>query len=120
MNINLEGQLLPKDSKTVKWEKFEVPKDVSNVKIRFDYTPHVAEFENHINLLIYDSMDQFMGRYDRGYENFVVGLNASPAAKRLLPLPGTWKLALENHQLFSDIKYHIEIEFQEDDNLIYS
>jgi len=120
MNINLEGQLLPKDSKTVKWEKFEVPKDVSNVKIRFDYTPHVAEFENHINLLIYDSMDQFMGRYDRGYENFVVGLNASPAAKRLLPLPGTWKLALENHQLFSDIKYHIEIEFQEDDNLIYN
>ncbi|MEM4066770.1 MAG: CehA/McbA family metallohydrolase [Candidatus Micrarchaeaceae archaeon] len=119
MIINLDGKLLPRDSKTIKWETFEVSQNVSNIKIKFDYMPHISEFENHVNLLIYDSMNQFMGRYDRGYENVVVGLDASPAAKKILPLPGTWKLALENHQLFSDISYHIEVEIQTNDKFTY-
>jgi hypothetical protein len=110
--LKLDGILCPKESKTVKWESFKVPTSASNVKIRFDYTPRMLEgIGNHVNLLVYDSLGHFMGRYDRDTKDFVIGVNASAAAKKTLPLPGMWKLALENHYLFSKVRYNIEIEF---------
>ncbi len=112
MKLRLVGVLCPKESKTVKWESFEVPTTASDVKIKFDYTPRALEgIGNHVNLLVYDSLGHFMGRYDRGTKDFVVGLNASVAAEKILPLPGVWRLALENHYLFSKVHYTVEIEF---------
>ncbi len=113
MKTRLTGVLSPEESKTIKWEAFEVPSNVSDVRIKFDYTPRGnGGIENHVNLLVYDSMGYFMGRHERGAKDFLIGLNPSIAAKKTLPLPGVWRLALENHYLFTRVRYDIEIELR--------
>jgi hypothetical protein len=111
MTIKINGSLSPSDSKIVKIEEFEVPDSISEIHLKFDYIPRrIESLENQITLSIYDSMGNFVGRYDN-FKDFVVGENPSPSAFRILPLPGNWKIMLENDSLVSHVNYTIEIEF---------
>jgi len=111
MIIKKSGKLSSEDSKTFKVETFEIPVTASSLEISFDYSPrNVFSLENHLNLLIYDSLGRFMGRHDRGTKKFVISLNPSPCALRALPLPGKWKAVLEAHSVLSNVNYVIEIK----------
>ncbi len=111
--IVIEGKLTVEDSKKILFQEFKVPQDTSAVKIQFDYTPaSIGPIQNHVNLLIYDSMNRFMGRYDRGTEQLIIGNQASSAAQKTLPLPGKWKICFENHYLFTDVSYRLSITFE--------
>lgn len=112
--IVIEGKLNVENSKKVLFQEFEVPENASAVELHFEYAPtSIGPIQNHLNLLIYDSMNRFMGRYDRGTTQFVVGKQASSAAQKTLPLPGKWRVYFENHYLFTDVAYRLSINFQE-------
>ncbi|HBT39164.1 MAG: PHP domain protein [Thermotoga sp. 50_1627] len=105
-----EGKINLSESKTVKKISFEVPPNTSRLTVRFEYFPaSLGPVQNHVNLLFYDSLGRFMGRYDRGTKNFVVAPQASEAAVQTRPLPGKWTVFFENHYLFSDVHYRLEI-----------
>lgn len=107
----IEGAFDPTESKTVKFEQFHVPYETSEIIIKFDYAPRSsANIGNHLNLLIYDSMDRFMGRFDSNFTEIKIGLSPSKGARKILPLPGNWKIVLEAHGIFGKIRYRIEIE----------
>ncbi|WP_052465285.1 CehA/McbA family metallohydrolase [Thermotoga profunda] len=111
--IIIEGKLSTEDSKKLSFKEFDVPQDTSALKIEFEYAPtSIGLIQNHVNLLIYDSMGRFMGRYDRGTKQFTIAEHASVAAQRTLPLPGRWKICFENHYLFTDVNYKLIIEFE--------
>lgn len=105
-----EGKINLSESKTVKKIDFDVPRNASKLTVRFEYSPaSLGPVQNHVNLLFYDSLGRFMGRYDRGTKNFVVAPQASEAAVQTRPLPGRWTVFFENHYLFSDVHYRLEI-----------
>ncbi|KAF2958559.1 hypothetical protein AS159_02390 [Thermotoga sp. Ku-13t] len=105
-----EGKIELGESKTVKKIIFDVPTNASKLIVRFEYSPtSIGPLQNHVNLLFYDSLGRFMGRYDRGTKDFIVGLDASEAAVRGKPLPGKWIVFFENHYLFSNVHYRLEI-----------
>ncbi|MGJ8453965.1 CehA/McbA family metallohydrolase [Pseudothermotoga sp. U03pept] len=113
--VIIEGKLAAEDSKRLIFQHFEVPENTSSVRIHFEYSPtSVGPIQNHVNLLIYDSLGRFMGRYDRGTKEFTVGKDATCAAERTLPLPGEWTICFENHYLFTDVRYKVLIETQGD------
>lgn len=108
-----EGKIDLTESKTVKKIHFDVPPNANMLIVRFEYSPtSLGPVQNHVNLLFYDSLGRFMGRYDRSTKEFVVGLNASEAAVQTKPLPGRWTVFVENHYLFSTVHYKLEIEFE--------
>ena len=105
-----EGKIDLSESKTVKKIDFDVPPNTSKLTVCFEYSPaSLGPVQNHVNLLFYDSLGRFMGRYDRGTRNFVVAPQASEAAIQTRPLPGRWTVFFENHYLFSDVRYRLEI-----------
>lgn len=105
-----EGKIELCESKTVKRIIFDVPTSANKLIVRFEYSPtSIGPLQNHVNLLFYDSLGRFMGRCDRGTKDFIVGLDASVAAVRGKPLPGKWTVFFENHYLFSDVHYRLEI-----------
>ena len=105
-----EGKIELSESKTVKKIEFCVPPNTNKITVRFDYSPtSLGPVQNHVNLLFYDSLGRFMGRYDRATKNFVVAPQASEAAVQTRPLPGRWTVFFENHYLFSDVCYRLEI-----------
>ncbi|MEJ5229692.1 MAG: CehA/McbA family metallohydrolase, partial [Pseudothermotoga sp.] len=111
--MTIEGKIGSENSKRLIFQHFEVPEIASGVRIHFEYSPtSVGPIQNHVNLLIYDSLGRFMGRYDRGTKEFVVGKDASCAAERTVPLPGKWTICFENHYLFTDVRYKLLIETQ--------
>ncbi|MGB9820024.1 MAG: CehA/McbA family metallohydrolase [Pseudothermotoga sp.] len=111
--IILEGKMTVEDSKKVLFQEFEVPQNVSVVKIQFEYAPtSVGPIQNHVNLLVYDSVGRFMGRYDRGTKQFVIGTQPSSSAEKTLPLPGKWRICFENHYLFTNVAYKLSIDFE--------
>ena len=111
MKVIVEGSFDPTRSKTVKVEGFYVPNETSELTIRFDYAPKSsAKVENHLDLLIYDSMNRFMGRFDSSFTEIRVGSSPSRGARKVLPLPGSWKAVLEAHGIFGKVNYRIEIE----------
>jgi len=108
--VIFEGKINLSESKTVKKIDFDVPRNASKLTVRFEYSPtSLGPVQNHVNLLFYDSLGRFMGRYDRGTKNFVVAPQASEAAVQTRPLPGRWTVFFENHYLFSDVHYRLEI-----------
>ncbi len=112
MTIEISGNLYPKDSKFVQVKYFEVPCNVSEIHVKFDYTPKkTGNFQNQITLSFYDSMNNFMGRYDN-IKNFTIGINGSPSAFKSLPLPGTWKVEIENQSLIGMVNYVIKMDFE--------
>ncbi|MCS7175015.1 CehA/McbA family metallohydrolase [Pseudothermotoga sp.] len=105
-----EGEIKIDECKTVKKLHFEVPHGASKLTVSFEYSPtSLGPVQNHVNLLFYDSLGRFMGRYDRNTESFVVGLDATESAVRTKPLPGTWTVFFENHYLFSNVRYRLQI-----------
>ncbi|MEN3008517.1 CehA/McbA family metallohydrolase [Pseudothermotoga sp.] len=105
-----EGKMKIDECKTVKKLHFEVPHSASKLTVNFEYFPtSLGPVQNHVNLLFYDSLGRFMGRYDRNTKSFVVGLDATESAVRTKPLPGTWTVFFENHYLFSDVQYRLQI-----------
>lgn len=116
MTIKISGTLYPKDSKIVQIKKFEVPSSASEIHIKFEYTPMKIEkkLNNQITLSFYDSTGNFMGRYDKS-NDFTIGINASPAAFKMLPTPGIWKVEIESQSLISRVDYNIEVNFEGDE-----
>lgn len=113
MKKRFEDVLHVSDSKTVQAKYFHIPDFAEEVAIHFDYTPRSsAGSDNHVNLLIYDSMGRFMGRYDRGTSEFVISENPSNCARKCLPLPGQWIAALEVHGIYGKVSYVLEIEIR--------
>ena len=111
MKERFEGVLHVNDSKTVQVKYFQVPDFAEEVAIRFDYVPKSsAGSDNHLNLLVYDSMGRFMGRYDRNTNELVISENPSDCARKCLPLPGRWTAAIEVHGIFGKVSYVLEIE----------
>gem|GEM_PF-812136 len=116
--VCIEGKLDVSHSKGFRVEELTVPTFAGEVEIRFDYSPRaIAGLNNHLNLLVYDSLGNFVGRYDRGTERFVISAqNASPCAMQILPLPGRWRLLLEAHALSGEVTYRIEAVFRGSEN----
>lgn len=111
-----EGKIRVDECKTVKKLCFEVPENANKLTAHFEYSPtSLGPVQNHVNLLFYDSLGRFMGRYDRNTQKFVVGMDATEAAVRTKPLPGNWTVFFENHYLFSDVHYRLEINFEGDE-----
>ncbi|HCZ06629.1 MAG: hypothetical protein PWP37_465 [Thermotogota bacterium] len=109
--IKIEGRLDASFSKNFHEIELDVPAFTSRLEIFFDYSPRaIAGVDNHLNLLIYDSLGHFVGRYDRGTEKFVISPDdPSPCAEKTLPLPGRWRFLLESHSLSSSVAYKIDV-----------
>ena len=110
-----EGSLEPEDYRGVLWLSFEVPKTVRDLTLSFEYSPQVVgNLRNEINLLFYDPLGHFRGRHQGREGRMVIGDDPSHGVVSGPIVPGTWRMAVEIHSIFTKTVYRVEVDLGEE------
>ena len=122
LTYTFTGQLTTEDNKTYKAHPFNVPEDVTNVHITFDYTPEYGTGRIHRNQvdISLDDPDGIRGNWSRACAENGIHVNAIASSPGFITgevQAGEWTVYVAAHRILSPdtVEYTINITLSTDE-----